>query len=91
MGRFVGAASVLVLLVWLSAVFAGAAYARTGPDIPLGPGRIFYIDPGTASIILQVLVGAVIGGLVSIRLFWSRINGSIKRFFSKRDHEPKKD
>jgi len=32
-----------------------------------------YIEPGTVSIILQVLLGGLAGGLVMIRLFWDRL------------------
>jgi len=32
-----------------------------------------YLDPGTGSILLQGLIAAVIGGLVSGRLYWQRI------------------
>ena len=38
-----------------------------------------YLDPGTGSIILQGLIGAIAGGLVIIRLYWSRV----KNFFGK--------
>jgi F0F1-type ATP synthase membrane subunit a len=32
-----------------------------------------YIDPGTGSIILQVALGFVVAGLVTLKLFWTRI------------------
>ncbi|MGE0745618.1 MAG: hypothetical protein AB7K86_10235 [Rhodospirillales bacterium] len=32
-----------------------------------------YLDPGTGSILLQGLVGAVAGALVAIRLYWGRV------------------
>jgi hypothetical protein len=38
-----------------------------------------YIDPGTGSFILQLLLGFLFGGLLAIKLFWT----SIKRFFGK--------
>lgn len=42
-----------------------------------------YLDPGTGSIILQGLIGAVAGGLVVMRLYWSRL----KSFFRKEEPE----
>lgn len=36
-----------------------------------------YLDPGTGSIILQVLVAGIIG----LGVFWRRIMNGIKRFF----------
>ncbi len=32
-----------------------------------------YLDPGTGSIILQMVLGGVAGGLVVMRLYWARI------------------
>jgi len=39
-----------------------------------------YIDPGTGSLVLQVLVGAVVGTLVTVKLYWQRV----KMFFARR-------
>ena len=32
-----------------------------------------YIDPGTGSIIIQAIIGAVVGIGIAIKLFWHRI------------------
>lgn len=40
-----------------------------------------YIDPGTGSMLIQVIAGIVLACGASIGIFWSRI----KRFFSKKD------
>lgn len=37
-----------------------------------------YLDPGTGSMILQLLLGGVAGSLVVIKLYWLKIKG----FFS---------
>ena len=42
-----------------------------------------YLDPGTGSIILQVLLGGVGGGLVILRLYW----GQMKGLFSRKPRE----
>ncbi len=34
-----------------------------------------YLDPGTGSVLLQVLLAALLGIGVSIRLFWRKIKG----------------
>jgi len=39
-----------------------------------------YIDPGTGSLVLQVLIGAVVGTLVTVKLYWQRV----KMFFGRR-------
>jgi len=47
-----------------------------------------YLDPGTGSFILQMLVGAVLGGLVAIGVFWKRVLGFLKRLFGKGKEAP---
>jgi len=42
-----------------------------------------YIDPGTGSLVLQVLIGSLIGGLFLIKVFWSRIKVFFSSLFSK--------
>jgi len=32
-----------------------------------------YIEPGSALMVSQILIGAIIGGLVSLKLYWHRI------------------
>jgi hypothetical protein len=39
-----------------------------------------YIDPGTGSIILQAIIGAIFAGLVTLKFYWARV----KRVFTKR-------
>ena len=50
-----------------------------------------YIDPGTGSIVLQAVIGALVGGLVAIGLFWNRIKAFVRNLFSrsKKSEEPK--
>ncbi len=38
-----------------------------------------YIDPGTGSLIIQVLVASFVGALFLIKIFW----GKVKAFFGK--------
>ncbi len=45
-----------------------------------------YLDPGTGSIILQGVIAAVAGAVVTLRLYWYRI----KSFFSKSSKKPEK-
>lgn len=47
-----------------------------------------YLDPGTGSMILQVIIGAVAAALVSIKLAWRRINDVIALVF-RRKPKPK--
>ena len=47
-------------------------------------GTLAYLDPGSASMILQMLVGGLAAVAVSIKLFWRRI----LRFLHLKRDEP---
>lgn len=38
-----------------------------------------YLDPSSGSFILQVLIAGLLGGLLTIKLFWTRIRTFISR------------
>ena len=40
-----------------------------------------YLDPGSGSMLLQLLLGGVTGVVVIVKLYWQRV----KDFFSRRD------
>lgn len=42
-----------------------------------------YIDPGTGSYFLQLALGALIGVLFTVRLFWNKIKIFLKNLFSQ--------
>ncbi len=42
------------------------------------PPTYAYIDPGTGSYILQVVIAALLGALVSLRIYWARIKAFFK-------------
>lgn len=48
------------------------------PDTAAGS---YYLDPGTGSIIIQVLIGALAGGLIALKIFWGRISSLFKKLF----------
>ena len=51
-----------------------------------------YLDPGTGSIIIQAVVGGVLGGMLVIKLFWTKIvsffKGGSSRTESRSDQTP---
>jgi hypothetical protein len=51
---------------------------------PLG-----YIDPGTGSMLLQVIVGGVAAAAVGIKVFWGRLLAFLR--IRPREEEPKAD
>lgn len=36
---------------------------------------VAYLDPGTGSMVLQLVIGGVLGGLLAIKLLWKRVIG----------------
>ena len=56
----------IISIVLLSYLLTNTAYA--------------YIDPGTGTIILQAIVGAIAAGIVTIKLYWYKL----KAFFTKK-------
>ena len=55
-------------------IAGGVAVATSSPH---------YLDPGTGSLIIQIAIGAIAGGLVATKVFWKRIGGSVSRVFSR--------
>jgi hypothetical protein len=46
-----------------------------------------YIDPGTGSMLLQVILGGIAAALVGLKVFWGRLLGFLR--IRRRDDEPK--
>jgi hypothetical protein len=34
---------------------------------------ILYLDPGSGSVLIQIIIATILGGLIAIRVFWSRL------------------
>lgn len=62
---------------------AGAATAALGLAIGLKQPPA-YLDPGSGSYLLQLLIAGLLGGAFLIRLFWGRIRAFFIRLFSRR-------
>ena len=52
-------------------------------DMPLLSGRseLAYLDPGTGSFLIQLLIGGLVGVLVLLKAYWAKI----RSFFGKRN------
>ena len=53
----------------------------------VAPGAYAYIDPGTGSLLIQGLLAAVAGAMVTIRFYWHRI----LTFFGRDKNKDNKD
>lgn len=43
-----------------------------------------YLDPGSGSFIIQLVVGAILGSLVALKMYFKNIKKSILKFFGKK-------
>ncbi len=41
-----------------------------------------YIDPGTGSYIVQIIIAAFVGASLGVKIFWGRIKGFFSNLFS---------
>jgi len=46
-----------------------------------------YLDPGTGSFLLQLLIGAVLGAGFAVKMGWHRITGFLGRLLGRKDSE----
>ncbi|MBK8159961.1 MAG: hypothetical protein IPK59_14740 [Rhodospirillaceae bacterium] len=56
------------LAAWLAMVYLGLGISSAHA----------YLDPGTGSIILQAVIGAVTGALIVIKLYWYKLKQLLK-------------
>jgi hypothetical protein len=43
-----------------------------------------YLDPGTGSYVLQLLIGALFGALFTLKIFWKKIRNFFDQFFARK-------
>lgn len=44
-----------------------------------------YLDPGSGSFILQLLIASLVGAAFIIKTYWRRINGYIRKLFNREE------
>lgn len=54
----------------------------TGLSAPLKDSPA-YLDPGSGSFFLQLLIASLLGGLFVLKAYWTRIKAFFSRLFSK--------
>ncbi|MCH7937176.1 MAG: hypothetical protein IH994_08820 [Proteobacteria bacterium] len=38
-----------------------------------------YLDPGTSGMIINLIIGAIAGGLVTLKIYWAKVKAFINR------------
>ncbi len=64
-------------------VFAAALATALATVLGAAAPAQAYLDPGTGSMLLQVLLGGIAGAIVVAKLYWKRL----KRFFDGASNE----
>jgi hypothetical protein len=49
-----------------------------------------YIDPGTGSMIFQVLIASFVGLLFMLKVYWNRVKDRLKGFFPGKESDNEK-
>jgi len=54
-------------------------------NVPLSLVHVYnYLDPGTGSLILQLLIGVLVGGWFVIKNYWKRIKLFLNKLFKRK-------
>jgi hypothetical protein len=64
-----------------------SAYLCTGCLTQSALGVHNYIDPGTGSIILQIVIGSIVGALFMLKVYWRKVQRFLSGIFSKTNKE----
>lgn len=74
----------LTIIVSLFLIFSQTVYASVDVGTFDQAAYAYYIDPGTGSIIIQILIGSVVGGLAMIGVYRTRVKYFLRNLFKKR-------
>lgn len=50
----------------------------------MDPGTLAYIDPGSGSFALQVVIGGFLGALVAVKMYWKKLVAGVRSFFASK-------
>ncbi len=74
MSLALGKITTFLIVVFAYLAFASPAHA--------------YLDPGSASLLVQLLVGSVAGGLIVVKIYWVRLKRLFRRSPEASGHAP---
>ena len=63
----------------LSLLFSNICQRSLAVLIEVASNRLFYLDPGSGSFILQVLLATFLASLLFIKTFWNKIISRLKK------------
>lgn len=77
----------LAVVISLFVIFSQTVYASIDVGTSEQAAYAYYIDAGTGSIIIQVLVGAFVGGLALIGVYRVRVKNFLTNLFTRRRND----
>jgi membrane-bound metal-dependent hydrolase YbcI (DUF457 family) len=69
--------------IWLLLIFSQAAYASSAIGMSAQAHCAYYIDAGTGSIIIQVLIGGFVGLAAMAGVYRTRVKNFLVNLFSR--------
>ena len=51
------------------------------------PDAYAYIDPGTGSVIIQMIIGGLVGTGIAVKVFWYRIKSALSPSFKRNNSD----
>jgi len=82
---------ILVAVISLFLTFSQIVYASIDAVTFNQGAYAYYIDPGTGSLIIQILIGALIGGVAIIGVYSTRVKNFLRNLFRKRKGDEEKE
>tara|TARA_Y100001936_G_scaffold86195_1_gene84460 strand:+ start:5945 stop:6172 length:228 start_codon:yes stop_codon:yes gene_type:complete len=67
-------------------VFISTIFLSTIPFFSF-PNAFGYIDPGTGSVIVQMIIGGLVGVGIAVKVFWFRIKSALSPSFKKNNND----
>lgn len=46
-----------------------------------------YLDPGSGSFILQLIIASLVGGLFALKLYWKKVRDFLRSALRRKNHE----
>ena len=59
--------------------------------LPVLNGILAYLDPGSGSLILQVILAAILGGFLLLRTYWTKLKDGVRSLFNRQQNEEDND
>lgn len=73
-------ASLLIRIDYFNYVIQGILKMFSNNDIKI---LLAYVDPGTGSYLIQMLIAAILGGMFALKMYWKKLTHLITSKFSK--------